>query len=211
MIHVPEDAVAALHRGLTCAVILVLHLLLIRALWTTMVESAGPTAPAPLRIDLIRNDRPRERPPPRVLHWQPSAQLLVVEPQLTVPVAPEPVPPLLGVAPAPEVVVPAQPAAPPAAVRGPTVPARPLYVPGGMDRYPPESRRARESGAPTIRICISAAGTVESVEVARSSGFPRLDDAAVGIGREARFRPATQDGQPVPACMAYRIRFAFGS
>jgi protein TonB len=208
MVQIPQETAAALRRAFTFAVILGLHLLLIRAVWTTVIEAAGGSVPAPLRIDLIPDVRPREPPPPPVLQWQASARLQVVEPQVPVPAADDP-PPVRVAEPVAPVAPPAPPAAPPAPQRGPIVAARPLYVPGGMDRYPPESRRARESGSPTIRICVSAAGMVESVEVARSSGFPRLDAAAVGIGREARFRPATQDGQPVPACMAYRIRFAF--
>jgi TonB family protein len=41
-----------------------------------------------------------------------------------------------------------------------------------------------------------------------SSGFPRLDQAAVGIGKEARFRPAMREGKPMPFCLPYRITFA---
>ena len=82
---------------------------------------------------------------------------------------------------------------PPAAPAPPTVPnvrPRPIHVPGAWGRYPPESIRAGESGAPTITICNSATGAVDSVQVSQSSGYPRLDQAAVGIGREALFRPA---------------------
>ena len=85
---------------------------------------------------------------------------------------------------------------------------RPIYVPGGWERYPAESIRAHESGRPTITICISAAGAIDSVQLTNSSGFPRLDQAAVGIGKEARFRPAMREGKPVPFCVPYRITFA---
>ena len=204
-----QEIGAVLRRPVTFAAILALHLLLIRAIWTTTVDAVGHAAPAPLRIDLIPHERPREPIPPPVLHWQDPARLMVTAPEVSVEVADDPPPIVASTPAAPEVPVAAPPAAPPSAARSPTVPPRPLYVPGGMDRYPPESRRARESGSPAIRVCISATGAVESVEVARSSGFPRLDAAALGIGREARFRPATLDGQPVPDCRVYRIRFGF--
>jgi periplasmic protein TonB len=89
----------------------------------------------------------------------------------------------------------------------PVVRPRPITGPRGADRYPNASLKAKESGTVEMNICVSPAGRVDSVEVAQSSGFPRLDQAAVGIAAEYRFQPATREGQPVAACAHYRIVF----
>ena len=90
---------------------------------------------------------------------------------------------------------------------GPTTRPRPIYVPQGRERYPADSIRAKEFGEPTISICISETGAIDSVAVSRSSGFVRLDQAAIGIGRESKFKPAMRAGEPVPLCVNYRIKF----
>jgi periplasmic protein TonB len=84
---------------------------------------------------------------------------------------------------------------------------RPMSGPRGVDRYPGESLKAKESGTVVMNICISPAGKVDSVELARSSGFPRLDQVALGIASEYQFQPATRHGHPVAACVPYRIVF----
>jgi periplasmic protein TonB len=84
---------------------------------------------------------------------------------------------------------------------------RPISGPRGVDRYPNGSIKAKESGTVVINICVSQAGRVDSVEVTRSSGFPRLDKVAVGIASEYLFQPATRQGRPVAACAEYYIAF----
>jgi protein TonB len=101
----------------------------------------------------------------------------------------------------------AEAAAPPMSATGPTTRPQPISGPDGRDRYPRVSLMAKEIGTPTITICISANGSVDTVEVTRSSGFPRLDQAAVGIGKEFRFKPATRQGQPAAVCVPYGIKF----
>jgi protein TonB len=76
-----------------------------------------------------------------------------------------------------------------------------------VDRYPNASIRAKESGTVVMNICVSPTGSVDSVELARSSGFPRLDQVALGIASEYQFQPATRLGHPVAACAHYRIVF----
>jgi protein TonB len=84
---------------------------------------------------------------------------------------------------------------------------RPLSTLHVAERYPRASVLAKESGKSVMNICISAFGTVDSVELTTSSGFTRLDHAALAIGRSYLFEPATRDGQPVPVCVPYHINF----
>jgi periplasmic protein TonB len=211
MSYYPQDSGSPYRRALVFMVILAFHLLVIRSFWAGMISSGARPVPTSLQIDLLPRARPPEPLSLPAVSWKESFMIEVADPEVHVDVTDDLSPPIQGMpvrepAPrSPETPTPT----PPAPAPRPTVQPRPIYVPGGMDRYPPESRRAHETGAPTIMICISATGTVDDVQVSRSSGFPRLDQAAVGIGREARFRPARLDGKPVPVCAPYRITFSF--
>jgi len=75
--------------------------------------------------------------------------------------------------------------------------------------YPPISLRMGEQGITVIRICVTAAGSLQGVPaVTSSSGHKRLDAAAVTWASEAlRFEPATQNGAAVTACKGVRVNF----
>lgn len=75
------------------------------------------------------------------------------------------------------------------------------------DRYPRASIRAGESGLTIVNICISAAGTVDSVDVAQSSGYRRLDEAALDMSLDYVFAPAVREGKAIPVCLPYSIEF----
>ncbi|RZJ81213.1 MAG: energy transducer TonB, partial [Brevundimonas sp.] len=68
-----------------------------------------------------------------------------------------------------------------------------------LPRYPAESRRKREEGVVRLRVTVAIDGTVKAIAVAASSGFKRLDDAALEAVRRWRFRPKVQDGVSVEA------------
>lgn len=93
---------------------------------------------------------------------------------------------------------------------GPLTKPRVISGSSSDDLYPRASIRNKESGRPVVRICISETGTVDSVEVAQSSGYPRLDGAAVDIGWGYVFAPAMREGKPVAVCLPYGIRFRIG-
>lgn len=59
--------------------------------------------------------------------------------------------------------------------------------------------RRGETGRVVVRVLISRQGQVEKASVRTSSGFSRLDDAAVNAVRTARFKPYTENGVPFPA------------
>lgn len=95
------------------------------------------------------------------------------------------------------------PPAPPA----PPAPAVPASVQGGdlgtqmvsgrPPRYPIDCRRRREQGTVVLALTLGVDGAVQSIAVARSSGFPRLDEAALGAVRSWRWAPVLRAGQPV--------------
>lgn len=53
--------------------------------------------------------------------------------------------------------------------------------------YPPASRRAGEQGTVLLEIIVAPSGVPTEVNVARSSGYSALDDAAVAAVRKWRF------------------------
>ena len=68
----------------------------------------------------------------------------------------------------------------------------PAYVSRPTVKYPSESRAAREEGVVVLRITVNDSGRPVSVEVARSSGFVRLDRAAVEGGWRCRIANALE-------------------
>ncbi|MFP5406193.1 MAG: energy transducer TonB [Gammaproteobacteria bacterium] len=63
--------------------------------------------------------------------------------------------------------------------------------------YPKLARRLGEEGDVLLDIRVERDGRVSEVRLERSSGFDRLDQAAMDTVRTWRFQPATVDGQPV--------------
>ena len=63
--------------------------------------------------------------------------------------------------------------------------------------YPAASKRLGESGRVLLRVEIGIDGRARQVQVSRSSGSSRLDDAALAAVRAARFKPYTENGTPL--------------
>jgi protein TonB len=68
--------------------------------------------------------------------------------------------------------------------------AKATYVIRPVAAYPPESRAAGEHGVVILRLVVDGSGRPTSVTVGRSSGYPRLDRAAVEAGWRCRVRDA---------------------
>lgn len=56
--------------------------------------------------------------------------------------------------------------------------------------YPPESKAARETGVVKLRVKVDSRGHVVEASIYRSSGFKRLDQAALDVIYSNRFAPA---------------------
>jgi protein TonB len=74
-------------------------------------------------------------------------------------------------------------------------------------RYPPASERLQEEGVVTLKFLISENGQVLSGAVEKSSGYRRLDDAALAALSQCRFKPATVDGKPKQEWSSLRYRW----
>ena len=76
--------------------------------------------------------------------------------------------------------------------------------------YPPMSKRLSEQGTVVLRVLVKSDGTAGTIEIKSSSGFPRLDQAAIDAVKTWRFNPATNDGKPVdewyPAPFTFKLQ-----
>jgi len=74
--------------------------------------------------------------------------------------------------------------------------------------YPPASRRAGEAGTVTLQVFVKEDGRAGEVKIARSSGFDKLDEAAVKeVQRSWRFVPGKEDGKPVAMWHTFAVTF----
>lgn len=74
--------------------------------------------------------------------------------------------------------------------------------------YPHLSRRFGEEGRVLLRVLVDAQGRAQAVEVERSSGFPRLDRAAIQAVQRWRFVPAQRDRQALSQWVMVPIVFS---
>ena len=84
-------------------------------------------------------------------------------------------------------------------------------IAGKPPRYPVESRRKREQGTVLLALTLGLDGAVESLSIAQSSGFARLDNAARDAVRGWRWKPVMRDGQPVRVKGVVEIPFVLRS
>lgn len=223
-------------RPLALAAILALHALLLWGLLQTRGVQQALHHAQPLVVMLLADrSAPAEprahtvlpRPPPAA---SPALPRLVAPPELAppslqseahAPTAAQPVAPSAPVAappePTPEPAVVAMPPAQPVAAPQPAPPEpaqRPLqaaalqFSQAPVVVYPRLSRRNGESGRVLVRAFVDATGGApRRVELAKSCGHPRLDDAALAAVEKARFKPTVDKGQAVSGWALIPIDF----
>ncbi len=81
------------------------------------------------------------------------------------------------------------------------------YLKNPPPGYPRLSRRNGEQGTVIVRVFISTQGTPEKAEVRTSSGFARLDQAALDAVQRWRFVPGRRQGTPEAMWFNIPVRF----
>ena len=74
-------------------------------------------------------------------------------------------------------------------------------------RYPPEALAHRQEGIVVVRAAVASGGQVSEVSVARTSGFPLLDDAAAAAVKRWEFEPARIRGEGLRTIVEVPVRF----
>jgi protein TonB len=73
--------------------------------------------------------------------------------------------------------------------------------------YPAGSIRENEQGLVVVNVLVGPDGRVEDVVVLKSSGYSRLDDAAVKSARGWKFKPGTRGGIAAATWVSLPVRF----
>ena len=73
--------------------------------------------------------------------------------------------------------------------------------------YPSASRRAGEEGTVRLKVLVDESGRPREVQVAKGSGFARLDEAAIEAVKKWRFQAATDGSKPITAWTQVAITF----
>jgi protein TonB len=167
-------------------------------------------AAAPMMFEMVREPAPIPPAPPPQLKPiakvvpptalmatpTPSSSSFVVE--LPEPDTPKPAEPVALQAP------PAPAATPPPKM----IPASAIqYRVQPQMEYPRASRPFRESGRVTTRVYVDATGMPRTVLISQSSGFPRLDAAAIQAVNKARFKPYTENGEATAGWALITLNF----
>ncbi|MDR1647468.1 MAG: energy transducer TonB [Zoogloeaceae bacterium] len=85
------------------------------------------------------------------------------------------------------------------------------YLSNARPDYPSASRAQGEQGVVSLFIHVNAEGKTSSVALHRTSGYARLDLAAMEVVWRWRFIPARQNGRPVAGTVIVPIRFKLRS
>ena len=168
-------------RAAGIGLVVLLHIALIYALINGLARKVVEVVKPPLETKIIQNIKPPPPPPPPPPPLAiPPPEVVTTPPPVTATTAPTPPPP-------PRVVAPAA-----AAPYTPTVQKGSCTPP----EYPAASEQAGEAGRVVLALLIGPDGKVLSSKVDTTSGFPRLDRAAVQALSLCHFSPPMVDGKP---------------
>lgn len=156
------------------------------------VALAVPSAPEPPKVETPKPVLPL---PPKV--------------KIPLPEKPEPKREIIPPAPKPEMTVPPpKPEPPPPIVKPVIIPSpkppqeyvsvtQPNYARRAEPVYPDQARRWHQEGVVVLALFINEKGTLDKVEIIKSSGFSLLDAAAVKAMRQSQFSPAMDGAVPI--------------
>jgi protein TonB len=191
-------------RNTTVLVVIVaFHVLLVWALVNSLSTIPVELPPMIIQADIIEEVTQEEEapPPPPALEtpppYVPPPEFVVDVPQSTAPTKA-----LTAV----QTTKPAPP--PPKAVVKTSPEIDPKFRRRFQPDYPPTSRRLGEEGSVVLQVLVGPDGKVQEGKIKTSSGFPRLDEAALKHALRAwRFTPGTEDGAPVTVWHSVKVTF----
>lgn len=206
-----------LRRFLPLIIIIGLHIALFYALRSGLVHQVAQVMPREIVASFVTlqppTPEPKPQPAPKTV---PVVKKPVAKPKPRPVVTDKPAPQAItqeAPPPAPPSSEPPSDAPPTAAPSAPPAPAMPKMISGvsyinpPRPVYPPLDARMGNEGTVTLRVLINEQGRAERVEVQKSSGSLRMDDAARQAVMRALFKPYLEDGRPAPAYAIVPINF----
>jgi periplasmic protein TonB len=198
-------------RTIVAAVAIGLQLLMLFGLASGLVQKAVDKLAEPIKAEIVEEAPNQDEPPPPPPPEMERPPVELPPPVIDIQLAAD-APVTNAITDVTDKPVPVAPPPAPVARQPVTTPVK-LDLkrsPSTDDFYPESSRRNGDVGVVQIRACSSPDGrTAGEATVAQSSGFPKLDEAAVKWARRARWIAATEDGKPVQACSSFNVRFKF--
>jgi periplasmic protein TonB len=193
-------------RSWMMAVVILLHALLFVALTTgrTIIAKLPNRTVVVFPEDLTK--APPPPPPPPIDYRVKPIESFVPQPPAWVPIEPsENTIRIVSTDPPPAPTAPPQvePSPQPVIVEPAINPRTGLSEPV----YPPAEIRLEHEGTVVLSIHVLENGRVGDVRLERSSGYARLDEAAMREARRWRLLPGTRDGAPVAMWKQVPIRF----
>lgn len=197
-------------NGTAIAIALGVQLLALPLFWSLGAQALARKEPHVVAVNLTQVQAP---PPAEQPEAEPEAEpeqlqdTVTPQPQPVEVTPPRPAIVLAASAPEPAKTPVTDPRPVPAPAAAPAASAAPGMVSADINgirllsgqppRYPVESRRKKEEGTVRLRVMLGTDGKVETISVASSSGFPRLDKAALDAVRRWRWTPTLRGGEPV--------------
>jgi protein TonB len=185
-------------RAFGFGLVVLLHIGLIYALANGLAQSVVQVVSGPIEVKII--DAPQEKhdelppPPPPALE---KPLPFLPPPEVTIELPKEAAPSTAIAA-----VQSKQ------AVASATAPRPDPEHPNRRPVYPASSRRMEEEGTVVLLLYVRADGTVQEARVDKSSGYSKLDEAAVREAlRSWRFLPAMNAGTAVAAWLRFPVNF----
>lgn len=191
-----------LSRGGPAMAVIGIHILIIYGLAATMGVVKVPQFAAPLEAVFIPVQETQSEPEPPAVKPEIDQQVMPTETPMPELQFDEPVAPVENTTPSENAI---------AATTAGAV-AQDLKTSNRVEpTYPPAARRAGEEGTVRLKVLVDEKGRPKDVAVATSSGFARLDEAAMAAVRKWRFVAATNGSNPISAWTQVAITFRLTS
>ena len=208
------------HVGLSLCAVLVLHGLLLWAIQSGLATKFVKIAKAPVEAMLLEEIKPVLPPPPPPPSTPPPPKTAPPPPAYIPPVVvpvntPPPANAIAAVANKPQPEAPPSPlpsvVSPAPTPQAPSVRTSAVGVHCPKPEYPSGSLRLEEEGKVALSYLVKIDGSVTDVTVVKSSGYKRLDTAAVQQVSQWRFKPSTLDGKPVEQTLTRSFNFSISN
>jgi len=200
----PQNEGGLLSRGGPAMAVIGLHILIIYGLAATMGVVKVPQFAAPIEAVFIPEETQTEPEPPVPVKPEIDQVMPTEQPMPEIQFDEPVVPPADTAVPASENAI--------AAATASGAVAQELKTSNRVEpSYPPASRRAGEEGTVRLKVLVDEKGRPKDVAVATSSGFARLDEAAMQAVRKWRFVAATDGANPITAWTQVAITFRLTS
>lgn len=208
-----DDPAKNSKRTLAFVLVVIIHVLFFWVLASGLGAKIVEVVTGPVETKIIEEVPDEDKPPPPPPEIDtPPPYVPPPEIAIDIPVDSGPTTAISNVTSERPVAAPAPVAAPPPVQEKQVVRVPPSTQGKGaritQPEYPPASRRAGEAGTVTLQVFVKEDGRAGEVKVAKSSGFEKLDEAAIKeVQRNWRFVPGKEDGKPVAMWHTFAVTF----